>query len=77
MRLDPPRYALVVWADNDSGLPCCITLDSVQAAVERGAVVVAREDDICREPLPKGMDMNLLSNPRRRPEPPPSNGDEA
>lgn len=79
-RRESPRFALVRWPDAESDVPNCITLDAVPAAVARGALVLAREDAILSEPLPKpAMDMTLLSGPRRHPEPPPpvSNGDEA
>ena len=63
-RLQWPRFALVLWPDGDQALPACVTLDAVSDAAQRGALVIAREDDILRE-LPPAMDMNLLSNPRR------------
>ena len=59
-----PRYALVVRADSTENAPCCISLDALPAAIHRGVLVVAREDDVLSAPLP-AMDMTLLSNPRR------------
>ena len=61
---ESPRYALVVFADATANAPCCISLDALPAAISRGALVLAREDDVLSEPLP-AMDMTLLSNPRR------------
>ena len=57
-----PRYALVVRADSTENAPCCISLDALPAAIHRGVLVVAREDDVLSAPA---MDMTLLSNPRR------------
>lgn len=48
----------------------------VAAARAQEWIVLAQESDVCREPLPKGMRMDLLSNPRRSLEPPPCLGDE-
>ena len=40
-----PKYALVRWPDaHDPTVPSCIWLSDIAAAIERGAIVVARED---------------------------------
>ena len=52
-----PRYALVLTANYHFA-------HVLLAEIPRGALVVAREDDVLSEPLP-AMDMTLLSNPRR------------
>lgn len=60
-RIDWPRFALVLWPDSLPDLPSCITLDGVADAEARGAVVIAREDDIMSEPIPstRAMDAHL------------------
>lgn len=56
--------------------PMVITEAELVAARAQGWIALARESDVCLEPTPKTMRMDLLSNPRRRLEPPPSSGDE-
>jgi hypothetical protein len=58
-RLIVARYALVQWPDKDDPPhgpprypPCCITLESVEAALQRGAIVLGREDAILEEAIP-------------------------
>lgn len=61
MRTDTPRLALVVW-DEQQEIPECIALADIPAAIQCGALVLAREDEILSEPLPQPV---LLSGPRR------------
>lgn len=50
MRCERARFALVRWPDAfDMTLPSCITLDDVADALQRGAVLVAREWDLTEE----------------------------
>ncbi len=51
MRYEVARFALVVWPnapmpdESNRIAPCCVTLDSVESAMKRGAVLVGREWD--------------------------------
>lgn len=55
---ESPRWALVLWPDAyDGTLPARVPLDGLQSAIDRGAVVIAREDDeICRPPVVRDRD---------------------
>lgn len=45
LRPQQPKYAMVRWPDAlDQTLPSCILLACVDDAVQKGAVVIARED---------------------------------
>ena len=59
-----PQYALVLQPENEGCVPTRITLDALPAAVQRGALVIAREDAILSERV--SIDLTELhSNPRR------------
>lgn len=59
------RFAFVLWPDAyDKTLPCCITLDAVDAAVQRGAVLLEREWDYIAGDVMPAIDP-AQSNPRR------------
>lgn len=46
MRNEQPRFALVAWPGQGDQAPCCITLEALPNAVERGALLVATEADL-------------------------------
>lgn len=62
MRVERPKWALVLWSDGPL-VPCCISLESVPDAVARGAVVLAREDAELMQQV--SVEWNPQSNPRR------------
>lgn len=65
MRTELARFALVRWPDAfDPTVPCCITLDAVNDAVARGAILVGREWDIAGDGVP--VIEPGQSNPRRQ-----------
>jgi hypothetical protein len=71
MRAQAARFALVRWPDAyDMTLPCCITIEVVDEAIRRGAILVGREWDV----IDDGIDVSepLHSNPRRQ-----ADGDES
>lgn len=45
--------------------PMPIAEHCIPAAVEQGWIILGRDSSTLSEPLPKPMNMNLLSNPRR------------
>lgn len=66
-RPEVARYALVLWANEQGWILERMRLAQVPMAVEHGAVVLAREDDILSEVMPApAMDMTLLSGSQRR-----------